>query len=44
MQNIKGMKILGNFMTGVYAKISMLKDLWEDFTKTKVAIKLAFRY
>ena len=29
-------------MMGLYAKISILKDLWEDFSKTKLAMKLAF--
>ena len=29
---------------GLYAKISMLKDQWEDFSKTKLAPKLVFRY
>ena len=29
---------------GLYAKISMLKDQWEDFSKTKLAVKLVFRY
>ena len=29
---------------GLYAKISMVKDLLEDFSKTKLAIKLAFWY
>ena len=36
------MKILKNFIMGLYAKISMLEDLWEYFPKTKLAIKLAF--
>ena len=35
------MKILSNFMMGLYTKISMLKDLWEDFSETKLAAKLA---
>ena len=42
MQDIYGMKTLRNFMMGLFAKISILKDLWEDFSKTKLAIKLAF--
>ena len=29
---------------GLYPKISMLKDQWEDFSKTKLAVKLVFRY
>ena len=29
-------------MMGLYANISMLKDLWEDFLKTKLTIKVAF--
>ena len=29
---------------GLYAKISMLKDQWEDFSKTKLAVKLVFQY
>ena len=29
---------------GLYAKISMLKDQWEDFSETKLAVKLAFGY
>ena len=29
---------------GLYAKILMLKDQWEDFSKTKLAVKLVFRY
>ena len=33
------MEILMNFIMGLYAKISMLKDLWEDFSKVKLAIK-----
>ena len=41
MQNI-GMKILRNFKIGLYAEISMLKDQWEDFSKTKLAVRLAF--
>ena len=32
------MKVLRNFKMGLYAKISMLKDQWEDFSKTKLAI------
>ena len=36
------MKILRNFILGLYANISMLKDVWEDFSKTKLAIKVAF--
>ena len=36
------MKILGNFKMGLYAEISMLKDQWEHFSKTKLAVKLAF--
>ena len=36
------MKILRKFIMGLYAKISILKNLWEDFSKTKLAIKLAF--
>ena len=28
----------------LYAKISMLKDLWEDVSNTKLAVKLAFGY
>ena len=31
-----------NFIKGLYANISMLKDVWEDFSKTKLAIKVAF--
>ena len=29
---------------GLYANISMLKDVLEDFSKTKLAIKVAFWY
>ena len=29
---------------GLYAKISMLKDPWEDFSKTKLPVKLVFGY
>ena len=36
------MKILGNFKMGLYAKISMQKDQWEDFSKTKLAVKRVF--
>ena len=36
------MKILRNFKMGLYAEISMLKDHWEDFSKTKLAVRLAF--
>ena len=36
------MKILRNFKMGLYAKISMLQDQWEDFLKTKLAVRLAF--
>ena len=35
------MKILRNFIKGLYANISMLQDVWEDFSKTKLAIKAA---
>ena len=38
------MKILRKFIMGIYANISMLKDVREYFSKTKLAIKLAFRY
>ena len=34
------MKILRNFIMGLYANISMLKDVWEDFSKTKLDIKI----
>ena len=36
------MKILRNFKMGLYAEISMLKDKWEDFSKTRLAVRLAF--
>ena len=36
------MKILRNFIIGLYINISMLKDVWEDFSKTKLAVKVAF--
>ena len=36
------MKILRNFIMGLYASISMPKDVWEDFLKAKLAIKVAF--
>ena len=42
MQNVQSMQVLSNFIMGLYAKISMVKDLLEDFSKTKLAIKLAF--
>ena len=29
---------------GLYINISMLKDVWEDFSKTKLAVKVAFWY
>ena len=29
---------------GLYAKISMLKDQWGDFSETNLAVKLVFRY
>ena len=41
MQNI-GKKILRNFKMGLYAKSSMLKDQWEDFSKSKLAVRLSF--
>ena len=41
MQNI-GKKILRNFKMGLYAKSSMLKDQWEDVSKSKLAVRLAF--
>ena len=37
------MKILGNFILGLYANISMLKDVWEDFSKTKLDIKIIIK-
>ena len=36
------MKILRNYNMRLCANISMLKDVWEDFSKTKLAIKVAF--
>ena len=41
MQNI-GMKILRNFKMDLYAENSLLKDQWKDFSKTKLAVRLAF--
>ena len=29
------MKILRNFIMGLYANISLLKDVWEDFSQKK---------
>ena len=37
------MKILGNFILGLYANISMLKDVWEEYTKTKLDIKIIIK-
>ena len=36
------MKMLRNFIKGFNASIFMLKDVREDFSKTKLAIKVAF--
>ena len=36
------MKILRNFIMGLYANISMLKDVWEKFSKAKLAIIVTF--
>ena len=36
------MKILRNFIMGLYANISMLKDVWEKFSKAKLAIIVIF--
>ena len=30
------------FIVSLYTEISMLKDIWEDFSETKLEIKLAF--
>ena len=34
--------MLKNFTVSLYTEISMLKDIWEDFSEMKLEIKLAF--
>ena len=36
------MKILRNYNMRRCANISMLKDVWEDFSKAKLAINVTF--
>ena len=36
------MKILRNYNMRLCANISILKDVWEDFSKTKLAIDVVF--
>ena len=36
------MKILSKFIMGPYIKFMEFIDLWKDYSKTKLAIKLAF--